>query len=93
MEKFKLWVLNNLEGICTFVVSALVAIVSSVVFLHTTEGITSVAAAGCGFFSGLFLTALMGVWNFVFYNKFYLKNILAGAFGAILGFIVALILL
>lgn len=93
MNKLISWVLGNLDKIANAAACVVVAIVLSVIFLHTTAGITVVAAAGCGFFGSLFISAVIAIWRFFIKEDFNGSNFIASAFGAILGFLITLLVL
>lgn len=93
MTKLFYYITKNLDKLCHSLACILLVVIFSAVFLHTTSGISVIAASGCGFFAAVTIGILKEAFDFIRGTSFSIPDLIADIVGSILGFMLTLLLL
>lgn len=93
MKKIYDWLCGNLDKVCHFLACVLIAIIFSAIILHTTVGVTVLIASICGLIAAIICGILKEVYDVINGGIFDTKDLLADLIGAIVGALMALLII
>lgn len=93
MDKILNWFGTNIDKVCHFCICVVISIVFGGIIFRTTEGVTPIVCAGCGFMSSFIVGVLKEYCDRASgKGVFDLKDLLADVLGGLAGSIIFFLL-